>query len=108
MDIHKLPFCTVTTMLADIHGRFTIACGAWCGRLCPPAPCSWVPELDSRVAQDFRDSSAVEFGNPGAAIVAAGTTANHGSQPIYAIVKRPWRIPTAAFTSTFQRMVYPA
>ena len=53
------------------------------------APCSWVPELNSRVVRDCFDSSAVEFGNPGAAVVAAGTTVNRGSQPTYAIVKRP-------------------
>lgn len=31
-----------------------------------PLLCSWAPELNRRVARDLRDSSEVEFGNPGA------------------------------------------
>ena len=54
------------------------------------APCSWVPELNNRVAQGFRDSSIVEFGNPGAVVVASGATANHGSRPTHSILKQPF------------------
>jgi hypothetical protein len=70
------------------HGRFKIACGAWCGRLYSPA----LLLLGSRTQQESRssprDSSEVEFGNPGAVVVAAETTTNHGSRPTYAILKR--------------------
>ena len=64
-------------------------CGLVRSALPSCAPCSWTPELNRRVAETALTALAVEFGNPGAAVVAAGTTAHRGSQPTYAILKRP-------------------